>query len=128
MNHIILLGIGDEAWLICDNEDASKIFVAIENLVFGFELFIGGRAQTTRADNSWATKGKSTEHACKQGYRTRSTSVIIEQQWLVMILQTMSIGFVSHIWKICAGKGESRCETKLLDATFSNRSALEPPR
>ena len=34
--------IGYEAWLICDKEDASTKFVAIENLVFGFELFIGG--------------------------------------------------------------------------------------
>ncbi len=43
INHIILLGIGYEAWLICDNEDASKRFVAIENLIFDFELFIGER-------------------------------------------------------------------------------------
>ena len=41
IDHIVLLGIGYEAWLICDNEDASKRFVAIENLVFDFELFIG---------------------------------------------------------------------------------------
>jgi len=34
------LGIVYEAWLICDNEDASKKFVAIENLIFGFELFM----------------------------------------------------------------------------------------
>jgi len=42
--NIVLLGIGYEAWLICDNENASKKFVAIENLVFGFELFIGDRS------------------------------------------------------------------------------------
>ena len=42
-NHVILLGIGYETWLTCDNEDASrKIFVATENLVFDFELCIGG--------------------------------------------------------------------------------------
>jgi len=29
IDNIILLGIGYEAWLICDNEDASKKFVAI---------------------------------------------------------------------------------------------------
>ncbi len=32
--------IGYEAWLICDNEDASKI-VATGILIFDFELFIG---------------------------------------------------------------------------------------
>jgi hypothetical protein len=39
----MLLGIGYEAWLICYNEDTSKKFMATENLVFDFELFLGGR-------------------------------------------------------------------------------------
>ena len=44
IDHITLLGIGYEAWLICYNEDASKkIFVATGILVFDFELFIGDR-------------------------------------------------------------------------------------
>lgn len=43
---------------------SQKIFVATENLVFGFELFIGERAQTTRADNSWVTKGQ-----CNRGLK-----------------------------------------------------------
>jgi len=30
INRIILLGIGYEAWLICDNEDALKKFVATQ--------------------------------------------------------------------------------------------------
>jgi len=38
---MILLGLGYEAWMICDNEGASKKFVAIEHLVFYFEFFIG---------------------------------------------------------------------------------------
>ena len=42
VNHLILFGIGYEAWLICDNEDASKkIFEATGILVFDFEFFIG---------------------------------------------------------------------------------------
>jgi hypothetical protein len=46
INHIILLGIGYEAWLICDNEDASKkTFVATRILVFDFGLFVGERFQ-----------------------------------------------------------------------------------
>ncbi len=40
INHIIVLGIGYEAWLICDNEDASKKFVAAGILVFDFKLFV----------------------------------------------------------------------------------------
>ena len=41
-----------EAWLKCRNVDASKkIFVATENILFDFELFIGDRHQKQRADN-----------------------------------------------------------------------------
>jgi hypothetical protein len=41
IDHINLLGIDYEAWLICDNEDASKKNTATEILAFDFELFIG---------------------------------------------------------------------------------------
>jgi len=53
INNIILLGIGYEAWLICDKEDASKKFVTTEILVFDLELFIGVRVQRDASRSHW---------------------------------------------------------------------------
>ncbi len=59
------MGIGYEAWLMCDNEDASKTIVAIENLVFGFEFFISGRLSVTLPTQTRSSQTHQGNHAAQ---------------------------------------------------------------